>query len=200
MSSDWVCQMPGAKTGLGPVNQTEIELFRLLKSAKRERLALDLGCGYGRLGLRVAESGSKVLGIDSNQACVDRFNNLASNKNLLAHAIHCGIEDFSFEVDQYDVITAVSVFHFFTRDSVKSLLNEIKSATKSGGFNLLTFFLRESEQDKKSSGFLPSPEYVSGIYNASEWKIYDDRQCFVPTHAIGTKRLTQSLLVQKLDS
>ena len=91
---------------------------------KKEKKALDLGCGGGRNSLFLAENGFDVLAFDKNMEAVMNLNMLAqkNNLNLKAEVKDLNNEQIS---TNFDVIIATVSLQFLENDSAKKL---IKSA------------------------------------------------------------------------
>jgi SAM-dependent methyltransferase len=66
--------------------EADLPLWRTLAEEATGSL-LELGCGTGRVALALARDGHKVVGVDTDRALVDAFNERARADGLDAHAL-----------------------------------------------------------------------------------------------------------------
>jgi ubiquinone/menaquinone biosynthesis C-methylase UbiE len=80
-------------------------LLRQLPPTLRQKRALDIGCGTGRITLLLAKLGARVTGVDISQAMLDRCMQRATRLRVksrigmllaAAHAIPCATSNFHF--------------------------------------------------------------------------------------------------------
>ena len=126
--------------GLRPPNKYVKQILRLM----RPGVVLDVGVGEGRNALFLANKGSDVTGVDISKAAINKFLELAKDRNLEVVGV---VEDArKFEPDiKYDMVICTAVLHYFTPVQAKKLVNKIKRCTKKGGINLMTAFTKYDE-------------------------------------------------------
>lgn len=97
-----------------------------------EKEILDLGCGYGRFGIKLAEfTSAKVTGIDISDVSVERANNFARERGV--KNFHAVKSDFKTIKDEgyYDIVLCINMLHH-TNDRDLIARNVFKSL-KPGG-------------------------------------------------------------------
>jgi O-antigen chain-terminating methyltransferase len=114
---------------LKQIEQIYLSLARLLK---RPLKVLDLGCAQGFFSLSLAKLGAHVHGVDYLDKNIALCHALASeNPNFKISFARGSIEELipSFEVDQYDLVLGLSVFHHLVHahgaKAVKILLERL---------------------------------------------------------------------------
>lgn len=148
------------------------EINKILLQLKKYNVinALDLGCGKGRISIKLAENGIKVLGVDTKE-CPTKHENFRFIKE--------GIENFRFD-EKYDLIVCSLLLHFFKRGLAVSFINKIQQSTSIGGLN---FFILMSDKDdlyeNKPGNFYPNFESLKEIY--SGWEVLTEAQDYTET-------------------
>jgi SAM-dependent methyltransferase len=102
-------KMRKEKTGLNDV--LEIPHFLSLLPEIKNKLILDLGCGYGELSLMYIKKGArKVVGVDISRNMI----NFAKEKNCNSKIefINQSIEDYSFPKSSFDLVLSSLCFHY----------------------------------------------------------------------------------------
>jgi 2-polyprenyl-3-methyl-5-hydroxy-6-metoxy-1,4-benzoquinol methylase len=106
-------------------------LLKVLKNPKNKKI-LDLGCGTGKFGLKLARMSNEVVGIDISQNSIDIANRTAEKYQIRTFK---GIVD-NFKKTKYknyfDYVLAVNMIHH-TND-VDVILKNIKNCLKKDGF------------------------------------------------------------------
>src|SRR3989344_3584814 len=106
---------------------------------KKSDVALDIGCGDGRLTALIAGRVKKVIGLDHQQFPVEMA------KLILGHQ---GIQNASFEVGDarklrftdgsFDVVTCFDVIEHLPKEDAGKMIKEITRVLKKGGWLCLT--------------------------------------------------------------
>src|SRR3990167_9561730 len=104
---EWVNQSIKSYDNFGPLDPLEQLLLNKLKNDKNRLNALDIGCGYGRIGIRLAITGCSVRGVDCNKLSVETFNSISSQMQLEAQATCEYVENITLAKESWGVITAV---------------------------------------------------------------------------------------------
>ena len=112
-----------------------IQLVDHLTARKKNRKALDIGCGTGNILIKLSDLGFDVIGIDISRQML----NVLSEKGYPADRLICTeADDFleRYEDDKFDVITCGSVLHHLP-DYLGCLSKAIR-LLNSGGVLLVT--------------------------------------------------------------
>jgi len=120
--------------------------MKLLKNLPKGATILDVGSGRGLFAKTLAEAGFKVIGIDFENAIVDKANREIKNwklegkvKFLVADALKLPFVDGSF-----DGACAFGLMENLHAEDWPKYADEIKRVLKPGGFYLNTSFSRKT--------------------------------------------------------
>ena len=106
------------------VNLAKDVVKNILPFLNGKERVLDLGCGTGLVGLNIAPFVKEVVGIDTSEKMVEKFNEKAKNLNLNAYAIKKDI----FEINEkFDVVISSMTIHHIK--DIKALSNHLKKIT-----------------------------------------------------------------------
>jgi len=98
---------------------------------KGNEVVLELGCGYGRVAVRLAERARLVIGIDNSIESIKMARELAGDRHcryLCADAV-----DLCFEDNVFDTVVCVQNGVCIFRVDRKELFKEALRVTKAGG-------------------------------------------------------------------
>lgn len=126
------------------VNKKVEELVRLLPKKGR---VLDLGCGGGGNSIFLANQGFDVTLVDKDKEVITALKENYLNIN----AINTDILSFDFRKEEYDLILALNVLHFFNLKDIELIINNILKSLKKDGLLYLQVF---SVKDPSHSKFL----------------------------------------------
>jgi cyclopropane fatty-acyl-phospholipid synthase-like methyltransferase len=147
------------------ITQDEINKIIFQLSQYPIKTALDLGCGKGRISMRLAEKGIKVLGIDIKEGNLKHENFRFSKEN---------VNNFGFN-EKFDLVICSLLLHFLRKEEAVTLIKKIQLSTLPKGLNL---FICLSDKDdlykQKSLNFYPSLKSLKEIY--CEWEILKEMQ------------------------
>jgi len=135
---------------------------------------LDLGCGDGREIEFLQERGFECTGVDRNAEKI----NQNKQRNNDVNWIFQDIRNFKFE-QQYELIIAKTVIHYFPKEKQIEIINKIKTATKENGINYIATFTDEIPMEGKS--YLMKNNELLNYY--LDWKILQFAQRTTPTHS-----------------
>ena len=127
--------------------------------------AVDLGCGKGRISLKLAERGIKVLGVDLKDCSV-------KSKNF--SFVQEDVRKFKFERN-FDLIVCSVVLHFLKKSVSLEMIKKIQQVTSNAGLNWLILMSDKDDFYKSNPGnFYPNLELVKKLY--SGWEILVEKQ------------------------
>jgi tellurite methyltransferase len=132
---------------------------------------LDLGAGYGRHSLFLAEKGFRVKALDASAELLEELQHHASRKGLRIETQECDLRVWETS-EQYDVILCSLVLHRLKRDVAERLLKKIQFHTRPGGLNLVILITNRGEffeRDPRTSCFFPDPGWLKEFY--WDWEV-----------------------------
>ena len=118
------------------LSRTHSEIINAANSVQPGK-ALDLGCGSGRNSLYLNLKGFDVTGWDNNPLSVAKVKEIIAAESL--HNIDISEQDLNahrFSGD-YDFIFSTVVMMFLERNSIPHIIEDMHTATKTGGYNLI---------------------------------------------------------------
>ncbi len=94
------------------------------------RKAIDLGCGYGRNSLFLAEKGFDVVAVDNDVSCLAKIKKEDQNNRITT--INADLNNFEFS-EKNDIILCTFVLHYFEKNISKKIISEaIKHLNENG--------------------------------------------------------------------
>ncbi len=117
----------------------EAEIEFVLTEIKKTDTVLDLGCGYGRVTIRLLEKAKKVIGIDISKDNIEFANNITEN-NTNCEFYTMDAADLKFPGNYFDTVICVqNGISAFKLDPIK-LMKESIRVTKKGGTVLFSTY------------------------------------------------------------
>lgn len=102
---------------------------------------LDVGCGYGRLAIPIADAcpGLRVTGIDGSAAMLQSFDELVAARDLgeRVERIHATVPPLPLTDEQFDVALSCAVLLHNPRRIVRAIVAEMVRTLKPGGLLIL---------------------------------------------------------------
>jgi ubiquinone/menaquinone biosynthesis C-methylase UbiE len=118
----------------------------------RDKVALDFGCGPGRMILRLAPLFARVDGVDISPTCIetaDRWCTRLSNRPRLY--VNDGVMLNDIPSDEYDFVYSTIAFHHINSWPIRmSLLHEFFRVLKPGGRIAIQMFYTTSPREQWS--------------------------------------------------
>lgn len=108
----------------------------ILKKGK----VLDIGCGYGRNSLYLAQNGFEVYGIDFARTSIEWGEQLAREKSISVNFLCQSIFDFQHEPEYFDFIYDSGCFHHIKPHRRHQYLNKVLSFLKPDGYFAMVCF------------------------------------------------------------
>jgi tellurite methyltransferase len=97
--------------------------------------ALDLGAGNGRNTIFLVSQSFKVTSVDTSKEGLDILKERIQEKDKLETVLSDVRE---FETDKkYDLVLAIGLLHFLSKEEGEELIKKIQKWTKKGGVNVL---------------------------------------------------------------
>jgi ubiquinone/menaquinone biosynthesis C-methylase UbiE len=146
----------------------EIDLARFLDEIPTEHKVLDYGCGYGRIGSLLQDSGyTNIVGIDSSASMIERGKREFPK---LALELVTGIT-LPFPDQNFDAVVACAVFTCITDHKIRlSQINELCRILKPDGLLHMVEFCSESSRFFTASIGVPmlhsSPQELRELVSA----------------------------------
>lgn len=122
-AQDWRNKASGdtQQARVNNIKQRNNYVLYVIKSRKKTKNALDVGCGSGELVREMAKLGIRATGIDFAKEIIDIARKTAGNP--LANFVHGSIFDFDSGKTKYDVISANGFIEYI---SYKQLIDFLK--------------------------------------------------------------------------
>ncbi len=156
------------------------ECFRFLNP----ETVLDLGCGDGRISLKFAERGKKVLGVDKRLMSIN-------HKNFTF--FHQDVRDFIFK-EKYGLIFSSMILHFLKDGEAVKIIENMKKNTLEGGYNFLICMSKEDFCARKNPrDFYVDEIELEGLY--SGWEIIKNELCFSKPHQHGNAKMHKHKII-----
>lgn len=116
--------------------------------------ALDLGCGYGRSTIYLAQKGWQADGVDFIEQAITGATARAEQLGVTAVTyFYLGrVTHMPFLTGPYDVALDVGCMHSFSDDDLRNYRDEIERLLRPGGLYLLFAHIRSAEADVPGRG------------------------------------------------
>jgi tellurite methyltransferase len=125
-------------SAFGAPSTEVIELAHLLPEKAR---VLDLGCGDGRNALYLAERGFQIKAIDSSSRAIQKLDHTAHERALVVDTVVQDIRDWVIEIrENFDLVLAHGCLHLIEPHHSCHVIEQMKTATKIGGYNVIAVF------------------------------------------------------------
>ncbi|MHC4591373.1 MAG: class I SAM-dependent methyltransferase [Planctomycetota bacterium] len=139
--------------GSGPSTWLIRSARRLVRPGSR---ALELGCGYGRNALHLAQLGFNVTAVDASPAAIAELEARARAEDVRLRTVCADLVDCSLGRGRYDLIVAVTVLGLLDSDALETVAGRIMDALRPGGCLMAEEFARS---DPGCSGRGPVSEF-----------------------------------------
>ena len=87
-------------------------------------IVLDSGSVQGRDVLFIARKGHSVIGVDTDQTCIEQMLEEAESKNLAVDGVIADISNYEAP-DLYNIVVIDSVLHMLQNDEIRNAVLEI---------------------------------------------------------------------------
>ena len=174
-------------------NSIIIELLNHIQKGK----VLDLGCGYGRNALFLAQKGFDIECVDNSEEALKLFSKLKNKKIDNVVFTNKNVADFKFK-EKYDIILSINLFQFLKLEQIKKLIDDMKAHTEINGFNVISAFTEDNQF--KNFGYLFRKGELKRLY--SDWNILDYSEYITEREKHGVGKLHRHgvvrLIAQKI--
>jgi SAM-dependent methyltransferase/uncharacterized protein YbaR (Trm112 family) len=110
--------------------------FLRLPQGHGERL-LDVGCNWGRWSIAAAARGYRPVGLDPSLDAILAARRVARQMGAMAEFVVGDARVLPFADDSFDVAFSYGVFQHFSKENVRTSLDEIVRTLKPGGISLI---------------------------------------------------------------
>lgn len=136
---DWAKRQDSSKhVGEGRWKEEQF-IFLLKEHASKEKEALEIGCGSGRIAVQIAPFFKHVYATDPSPEMLRRGGELVTSSNISFHLID-GYTLKEFKDASIDVVYSHEVFHLLTIYQDYSYFKEIKRILKDGGIAIISLY------------------------------------------------------------
>ncbi len=101
--------------------------------------ALDIGAGYGRNSLYLAEKGWDVDAVDIDKIAIDKINTAATKGKINIKAFNVAFSEFH-ATKSYDAIICLMTLHFMEKPEIDTTIQRIKQHTLPNGIVIISGF------------------------------------------------------------
>lgn len=118
--------------------------------------ALDLGCGYGRSAIYLAQQGWQVDGVDFIDQAIQEAKVRAAQAGVSdrAHFFQSAVTELDFLQDSYDFALDVGCAHGLTQDELRKYYQELLRLLKPGAVFLLFAHLNEETNPPEAQNWM----------------------------------------------
>jgi len=132
------------------------ELLALIPRLPAGAEILDLGCGDGRNALPFAAAGFGVHAVDKSRRGIERLRARARQEGVHIHASVGDLADYVPD-RPFDLIITHGVLHLLEPGPCARLIDEVRAATKPGGWNVHVVFTDRLPQPDDLAPFVHRP-------------------------------------------
>ncbi len=125
----------------------EAEIVFVLDKIKHDDIVLDLGCGYGRVAIRLLEKAKKIVGIDISKDNIQLANEIVGN-NSYCEFYTMDAVDLKFDNNTFDKVICVQNGISAFKVNPLKLVEESIRVTKKGGTILFSSYSEKFWDDR----------------------------------------------------
>lgn len=110
------------------------------------RKVLDIGCGYGKHSIYLAENDFSVTSIDTNVQALEWLKEYIEKKSINNITVmRADMNHLPFEAGSFDAVICTSVLHHQCLKQIQNSISEIQRVLKQGGYFLFDFLSIEDD-------------------------------------------------------
>ena len=129
--------------------------------------ALDLGAGNGRNTTFLISHSFNVTSVDNSKEGLSILEERVKDKSRLK-TILTDVREFKTD-KQYDIVVAIGLLHFFSKEDGKQLIKDIQRWTKIGGVNVLG--VRMIQNIRGDLPYIFGHDELKKYYKNNHWDI-----------------------------
>lgn len=154
---------------------------------------LDVGAGWGRNSLFLAQKGFSVTAIEPDHKELSRLKESSTNLGLPITLLPTDLSSIDFK-DDFDVVVCAMVLHFLkSQKEVEQAITQLKMATITSGIHLISV-LHENTYAVRTYFFKPGE--LKSYY--SDWEILDYFEGLGPRiPSEGGRQFTKSIIIAR---
>ena len=141
----------------------EAEIDFVLNKINHSDIVLDLGCGFGRVSMRLLEKAKQVFGIDISSDNIQLAKEIYKNEALRFYEMDA--IDLSFEDDQFDVTICIQNGISAFKVNPKQLIREALRVTKKDGTVLFSSYSEKFWEERLKWFQIQAEEGIIGEIN-----------------------------------
>ncbi len=117
----------------------EAEILHVVDNVRERSSVLDLGCGYGRVAVRLADKAGKVTGIDISEDNIELAGEICRGRSNIEFLV-MDAADLKFKDDIFDLVICVQNGISAFKSDPEKLISEAVRVTRSGGSILFSSY------------------------------------------------------------
>ena len=145
------------------------EIDFVLAKLSKDDIVLDLGCGYGRVAIELANRAKKIIGIDISQGNIELAKSLHQQADNLEF-YKMNAVDLNFPAEIFDVSICIQNGISAFKEDPYLLLKEALRVTKKGGVLLFSTYSDKIWQDRLHWFQLQADENLLGEIDYEQTK------------------------------
>ncbi len=191
------------KDGRAIFGEKPLPLVEHILNYKTSGTVLDIGSGYGRNSLFLAQKGFAVTAIDTSGVAIENLLKSAADLELPITAKIEKAENVELGTP-YDVVLAMFVLHHVPDKMARKLISCLQEHTPLSGIHTIAAFTNDSdfyrEKPKRKDFFYPKPGELKDLYAGWEILVWEEKETkATQKNDTGTqmRNLTSFLLASK---
>ncbi|MEN9342356.1 MAG: putative Tellurite resistance [Candidatus Parcubacteria bacterium] len=159
---------------------------------------LDLGAGFGRHSLFLADKGFHVTAVEIEQSKLDRLQENAKALGVDIQTIKADVADF-IPQQSYDLMLSTMVLHFLPKEKAQKALAIMQEHTAQNGFNVVSVYTNENPVGLRA--YLFEKSQLRNAYSSWEIISYEEalgEEMEHPKDGGPTRRYSARLIARKI--
>lgn len=115
------------------------DIIKKILDYKKDGTVLDMGAGFGRNAIFLAQQGFQVTAVELNDKPLQNLQKNAEENKVTIKTIQSDIKDFKSS-EKFDVVISTMVLHFLSRDEIVSTIQNMKALTNPNGLNVISAY------------------------------------------------------------
>lgn len=174
-----------------PFGDGPIQIVQKALTYQKSGRALDLGAGYGRHAIFLAQNGFTVDAVEYSQVGSERMRKAAFENKLPLTVFEQDVRQFR-PTQQYELVVNAFVLHELSRGDGLALIDSMKQLTVPGGVNVITAFTQTGDffaENPKTEKLYFAQDELRALYADWEILLYEEvRRQAMAKKADGTRK------------